>query len=54
MYNIAVLKSRKNLRKKKTWAKKFYLKNNVIQENNKINNKPFNFLNLKTFLNDFI
>jgi hypothetical protein len=53
VYSIAVLKSRKNLRKKKTWAKKFFLKNNVI--NSKINsiNKPLNFTNLKFSLNDF-
>ena len=54
VYYIAVLKNRKNLKKKKTWAKKFFLKNNLI--NSKINtfNKPINFNNLKLYLINFI
>jgi len=31
MYNIAVLKSRKNLRKKKSWGKSFSLNHRVIK-----------------------
>lgn len=44
MCNIAVLKSQKNLKKKKSWGKKFILKNNKfkfikkINKSNKINN----------------
>jgi hypothetical protein len=54
---IAVLKSRKDLKRKKTWAKIFFLKNKQISFNNltlsKNLNKSYTKDSLKFYLNDF-
>ena len=52
MYNIAVLKSRKNLRKKKIIIKNFYHKNKYFFFNKKINNNLYLNNSLKNFLID--
>ena len=40
MYNIAVLKSRKNLNKKKSWIKHYWLKKNKISFTKTTHNDP--------------
>lgn len=52
MYNIAVLKSRKNLRKKKIWIKNFFNKNKYFFFNKKLNNNLISSYSVKNFLND--
>ena len=53
VYIIAVLKSRKNLRKKISWAKKFTLKNNSFFFNKKIKNKFSDNKSSRYFFNSF-
>ena len=50
---MAVLKSRKNLSRSKSWAKKFILKNNNFFFNRQIKKKTIT-IKFNNFLNDII
>ena len=54
MYNIAVLKSRKNLKNKKTWAKEFTLNNNFFHFNRKIRFNYFKIQSVRFTLNNLV